>query len=356
MKHDPTDDRRPGEARRQLEEFFRDERRLALAEAPGFDELAAYVEGRLDPEARALLEERLAADAVLSQEVDDLRALHAQMAGPARPAARPFPLRLAPWLAAAAALAALVFWLRPTQRGPDVAGASPSAPAPVATLADGGRHVALFADGRVGGLPPLDGRTQSAVAAALRGSLPAPAGLLPLRSGPGTLMGSAPPAAFAPLAPLATRVGSLRPTFRWSAHPLAHTYEVAVFDQELRRQLGSGVVAGTEWTPATPLRRGRTYLWQVTALTGRGRVTAPAPPAPEARFEVAAPAVLAEVEGRRAAAPASHLVAVVAFVEAGLLDDAGGELGALEAENPGSPEVARLRAALLALRSAKPPR
>ena len=141
-----------------------------------------------------------------------------------------------------------------------------------------------------------------------------------------------------------------RPTFRWSAHPDARRYEVAVFDQDLRRQLASGPVEGTDWTPAKPLARGRTYLWQVTALAGRERVTAPAPPAPEARFEVASSAVLAEVEHERAQAPTSHLVAALAFVQAGLLDDAEDELRALAADNPGSPEVTRLREALRTLR------
>ena len=63
---------------------------------------------------------------------------------------------------------------------------------------------------------------------------------------------------------------------------------------------------------------------------------------------------LAEVEARRAQAPASHLVSVIALVEAGLLDDADAELGALAADNPGSPEVARLRESLARLRPARP--
>jgi hypothetical protein len=123
-----------------------------------------------------------------------------------------------------------------------------------------------------------------------------------------------------------------------------------VFDQDLQRQLASGPITGTEWTPSTALARGRTYLWQVTALAGGERVTAPAPPAPEARFEVAGADVMAAVEKRRAQAPGSHLVAALALVEAGLLDDAEAELGALAADNPGSPEVARLRESLAALR------
>ena len=40
--------------KRQLEEFFRDEIRLSRAEAPSFDDLAAYVEDRLDSEQRRI--------------------------------------------------------------------------------------------------------------------------------------------------------------------------------------------------------------------------------------------------------------------------------------------------------------
>ena len=324
--------------KRQLEEFFRDELRLSRAEAPSFDELAAYVEGRLDPEDRALLEERLAADPVLRQEADDLRALHAQMARP-RWRAMVRPIHFAALAAAATiAAAAVILWHPPAEETRPVA--SPS-PALVATLNDGD-------------LSHLDPAMRDAVAAARRGSLPAPQGLEGLASGHATLMGPEAAATFAPRSPLGTRVGADRPTFQWTAHPTAHTYEVAVFDSDLQKELASGPIATTEWTPPTPLARGRIYVWQVTALAGGQRVTAPAPPAPEARFAVAGAEVMAEVEKKRAQAPGSHLVAVLALVEAGLLDDAEVELAALAADNPGSPEVARVRESLAALRPAKP--
>lgn len=348
MKRDPND-------KRQLEEFFRGELRLSRAEAPSFDDLAAYVEGRLDPEERALLEERIAADATLRQEVDDLRALHAQMARPRRAAIRSLPLRVAV-LAAAAAVAAVAvtLWRRPAE---DVSRPGGTVITPfqalMPVLKDGELQLAVAADGAVSGLSSLDPTMREAVTVALRGALPVPQGIEALQSGPATLMGTQTTAAFAPQSPLGTRVGTDRPTFRWAPHPEARTYEVAVFDPDLQKQLASGPVAGTEWTPTKALPRGRTYLWQVTALAGGERVTAPAPPAPEARFEVTGPAVLADVEKRRVQAPRSHLVATIAFVQAGLLDDAEAELRALAGDNPGSPEVARLRESLAALRQVK---
>ena len=323
--------------KRQLEEFFRDEIRLSRAEAPSFDDLAAYVEDRLDSEQRALFEERMDSDPVLRQEVEDLRALQTQMARARQVRARRLPFAA---LAAAAAIAAaaVILWRRPPLEPPPVA--SPS-PVVAATLTDGD-------------LSRLDPAMRDAVAAARRGTLPAPRGLDALTSGPATLMGAETPAAFGPRSPLGTRVSADAPTLRWSAYPGATTYEVAVFDQDLRKQLASGPVAATEWTPAKPLARGRTYLWQVTALAGGRRITAPAPPAPEARFEVAGAEVLATVEARRAQAAASHLVAVIALVEAGLLDEAEAEVAALAVDNPGSPEVDRLRESLAALRQVRP--
>ena len=342
MKRDPEGDRR------RLEAFFRDELRLGSAESPSFDDVAAYVEDRLDPEERGALEERMAGDPTLRQEVEDLRALGVQMLR-SRPAAtwrQPFALA---GLAAAAAVAAVAFWLgTPRERRPVENGSRSSlAAAPLVTLKDGDLRVALSSDGVVSGLPAVDPELRDAIAGALRGALPAPQGLEALRSGPLTLLGG--PGGATPLAPerpVGTRVASDRPGFRWSAHPDARSYEVSVFDQDLQKRAGSGPITGTDWTPERPLPRGHTYLWQVTALTPGGRVTAPAPPAAEARFEVVDPAVLAELERRRAGARGSRLLAAVVFIEAGLLDDADAELQALAADNPGSPQVARLFEAL----------
>jgi hypothetical protein len=348
MKHDPGDDRQI------LEGFFRDELRKSGAEAPSFDDLAAYVEGGLSSEERTALEERLAGDPVLRQEVDDLRELHVQMVRPRLAAVS----RRRPWafagLAAAAAVAAVAFWLQPGPgRQPPGGDASPVPPSPtsIAVLRDGAARLVLSADGSVSGLPTQDPALRTAVVGAFHGLLPAPQGLAPLQTGRSTLMGgSEGPPAFAPQAPLGTRVATDRPTFRWGRHPQARSYEVTVYDQDLEKQAASGPVAGTEWQPARPLKPGRMYLWQVAAQTSHGRVTVPAPPEPEARFEVAARELLADVERRRSAAPGSHLVGGLVLVEAGLLDDAEVELDALAAENPGSPQVAGLRESLRALR------
>jgi hypothetical protein len=328
--------------RKQLEGFFRDELRAAEAEAPSFDDLAAYVDGRLSPAESADLEQRIAGDEVVRREVELLRELRVEMAR-----TRVAPARRA-WvwtgLAAAASVAAVASLVL-LKRG---AGPSPApAPSPIALVAavsDGDRKVMLTEEGGLVGLGEVDADLRAAVASALRGQVAEPAGLAALRPGRSALMGTASGTpVFGPLAPVGLRVSNGRPTFLWSPHPEAVAYDVKVFDQDFREQAAGADIRGTEWQPPRPLAPGVIYLWQVTARTGHGRVSAPVPPRPEARFEVADEALLAQVGRRRSAAPSSHLVAAIAFLEAGLLDDADSELQALAAANPDSARVAALR-------------
>jgi hypothetical protein len=262
---------------------------------------------------------------------------------------------LASGAAAAAAAAVFVLWTRPS---PDASRevAPPLTVKPVlATLQDAGGPWVLGGDGSLSRSTDLDPRARQGIVAALRdGVLPSPGGLTALTGESGALLGPASSAAFAVLSPVGTRVLSDRPTFRWTARPGAASYEVAVFDTDLHRQAASGALTATEWMPPRSLGRGRTYLWQVTARGEGGRSTSPAPPAPEARFEVATAALVAEVEGRRAVAPASHLLGAVVLTEAGLLDDARAELDLLAAQNPASPEIERLLETQAARRRSSP--
>lgn len=345
-----TDER--DEGRRRLEGYFRDELAAAAVESPSYEELVAYVEGRLAAAERAELEERIAGDDVVRREVELLRELHDQMTRPAKAAP---PRRSRTWaaLAAAASIAAVATWLA-VKPGPPPGGGTPGttpSAAPLAALSDGGERIVLSADGAVGGLPGVAPDLRDAAAAALRGALPVGPDLSRLRGGTSSLMGGREGRpSLAPERPVGTRVASPRPTFRWTRLPGATTYDVRVFDQDLREQATGRGLAGTEWQPARPIAPGGVYLWQVTAHTPRGPVIAPAPPQPEARFEVADDALVARVARRRQGAPGSHLVALIAFVEAGLLDDAESELQVLATENPGAPEVQRLRDRLGAMR------
>jgi hypothetical protein len=342
-----------------LARSFRESLLSAEAEAPSFEDVAAYVDGRLDGEARAAFEERLHEDPLLQAEVADLEALRREMAQPRRPAAATVPSWT--YLAAAAVLVAAVAAFLATREPRDTrsatGGSAPPAatapagePAVVATVRDGAGSVELRTDGSLRG-PRVPEALAPRVARALRdGALTVPALRPDLAVAPVTAMGpsSATPVRFAPVGPLSTLVRSDRPTLRWSAHPRARSYQVSVFDLDLEPVASSGAITATEWTPGTALRRGQTYLWQVRATTAAGSETVPAPPAPEARFHVASASAVATVEP--AVASGSALVAGVALAEAGFLEEAERRFDALAADNPESAEVQRIRAALATAR------
>jgi hypothetical protein len=105
----------------------------------------------------------------------------------------------------------------------------------------------------------------------------------------------------------------------------------------------SGRIVATEWQTDTPLPRGVTLLWQVRAwLAGGEMVSAPAPPAPPARFVIVPQSVATRLEQLRLSPQNSHLLAAAIAAHEGLGDEAAKELQLLAAENPGSPLVAKL--------------
>jgi hypothetical protein len=320
-----------------LARSFRESLLVAETEAPSFEDVSAYVDGRLTGEALALFEERLSDDPLLQAEVHDLRALREEMARPRRTGVAAWP-----YLAAAAALLAavaglLVVYAKPrttTLSGPiarratpDGATAGGNAPAVVAAVHDGPGSIELRTDGTLRGVPVPEELTPSIVRALRDGAVAVPPLRADLAVSRVTAMGSssAAVARFAPVAPLSTLVRSDRPTHRWSA-----------------------AIKATEWTPAAPLRRSRTYLWQVRAVLPAGSETVPAPPEAEARFHVASAAAAGRVDA--ALASGSALAAGVALAEGGFLDEAAARFDGLAEANPGSPEVERLRAALAASR------
>lgn len=324
----------------RLARTFQDSLSAAAAEAPSFEDVAAYVEGRLQGAERGLFEERMAGDPFLRAEVQDLRDLRTEMAVTR---SRPAWTGLAAAAVLVAALAGAYAWSRRAPEGPETAsGPAPNpAPAIVARLQDQAGAITLRADGSLEGmtLPPHLAKT---VGDALRtGRMDVPALRADLAVAPVTAMGAGgASAAFEPVAPLTTIVRSDRPTFRFTALPRARAYVVAVYDLELERVAASPRLRTTEWAPERPLPRGRTYVWQVEAETPEGPVTVPAPPAAEARFHVATAEAAAQVEA--AVASGSHLAAGVALAEAGFRQEAVEQFERLAALNPQSGEAKKL--------------
>jgi hypothetical protein len=83
---------------------------------------------------------------------------------------------------------------------------------------------------------------------------------------------------FALLGPVGKTISETRPEFSWQPLPGAIRYSVAIVDARLHPVQRSPALRTTVWRPRRPLRRGRTYLWQVTAtLRGGTKVVASAP-------------------------------------------------------------------------------
>jgi hypothetical protein len=91
---------------------------------------------------------------------------------------------------------------------------------------------------------------------------------------------------FALLSPFGEAVSETRPQFSWQPLAGAAHYSVVIVDEGLHPVQRSHALRTTVWKPRRPLRRGHTYLWQVTAtLRGGTKVVASEPS--EARLTIA---------------------------------------------------------------------
>ncbi len=339
---------------------------------PDVDELMAFADGALDHARMLALRTHVDACDVCAQDVADFAQLRMERTGASAAAASPAPSANASgspavarasstpiWMRAAAAVLLVgvsggIWWLSRSSdtapaesvaRGPE-SSAPADAPAPETArgvvLTDG--VVSLLADGSVRGLERSDPGDRARVEAMFRdGRLPASPDDRGLRPPPSVLMGGdAPAAALKLVAPVGVVVEGDRPAFAWTAVPGATAYRVSVYDTQLALQLESGAVTATTWTPATPLRRGAVYLWQVEAETPAGVVRAPGPDAPEARFRVIKAEDAEALRALAAARPASRLTLAARYAALGLHQAAAREFEALAAANRGSALAASL--------------
>jgi len=94
---------------------------------------------------------------------------------------------------------------------------------------------------------------------------------------------------FALLGPFGDEVTDDRPEFAWQPLAGASKYSIIIVDEGLR-PIAHTRLKTTTWRPKKPLRRGRGYLWQVTAILKNGtKVMATGPTSPEARIRITAP-------------------------------------------------------------------
>jgi hypothetical protein len=94
---------------------------------------------------------------------------------------------------------------------------------------------------------------------------------------------------FALLGPFGNEISDDRPEFAWQPLEGATKYSIIIVDEGLR-PIAHTRLKTTTWRPKKPLRRGRTYLWQVTAILKNGtKVMASGPTSHEARIHIGAP-------------------------------------------------------------------
>jgi anti-sigma factor RsiW len=109
----------------------------------------------------------------------------------------------------------------------------------------------------------------------LRGRTPSPSGALQANTG------------FSLLGPFGESISETRPEFSWQPLPGAIRYSVVIVDVGLHPVQRSPSLRKTVWRPRRPLRRGRTYLWQVTAtLRGGSKVVASEPSTSETLLQI----------------------------------------------------------------------
>ena len=353
--------------RRAFAELARGEHPTAAVtpeQFPGadYETLCAYLDGTLDETDREILEGDLRNHPALRAQLNALRQLRAQDDAEALPSA-PGNVVLFPalprWfrIAGTLAAAALLMTVAVLTSGSWMVNSSTRERSPLnARLHDAGQTRPAFV---LLALPEVAGDLRPMVSDAINsGTLPAAPALAALRPKGGTLLAEEPasgtvkgprgsPAAgvFALRTPVGMVVRETSPALRWQVGDPALEYRVVAMpilgNGEAVRSPALRVPAGARelaWTPPAPLERGETYEWQAQALAPDGSVRdrQPAPPQPEARFQVldaAADAALNRLESHQ---PRAHLPLAVAYTRAGLLEDAARELRALAADNPKS--------------------
>jgi len=178
-----------------------------------------------------------------------------------------------------------------------------------------------------------------------------PAELNALIGKPSILLGgSASETSFALLTPVGTFVENAKPLFRWQPLSGASRYQVTVVDSKLREVLQSPEIGQTSWKSGRALQRGEVYRWQVTAFRDSGQIVAPAPPAPEARFEIIHQSQADELSKQRLAQASNHFALGCAYANAGVLDEAESELRLVPQSDANYPLAQKFLADVKALR------
>lgn len=267
-----------------------------LDEHPTYEMIEQIVDGTADDVTREIVESHAEVCPTCDAELRDLREFaHA-------PPPKAFPLR---WLAVAALLivAIGIAIVIATQRGP-VIDNTPIKRAPVTSGY---------------GWADWDHAVRDATS---RLTIERPGILHELRP-PGQVLRGTDQTSRTAMSPAGMVIETTTPIFTWTAKP--GQYVVSVYDG-VERVMQSGVIRTPEWRITNPLRRGRTYTWQVEVRRRGGVEIIPAPPAAPALFHVLDEQDAATLAEARRQFPGDHLLQGVLYARMGLQQQAVEEL------------------------------
>jgi predicted anti-sigma-YlaC factor YlaD len=304
-----------------------------------YEDLEAYLAGRLPSARLKHCGTHLDSCEACRAELEDLRTFKSDLAGFARtePNRRErqrgrrrrgltLPLAAAVATIVVAGIAAVLWWgrERPHTNKTSVAVTVTHSVAPVPAAGIQTRDTRLADE-----IAALPADVRPAVSDAIQqGKLRFPTDLSQFRERAQTLSGARDAnTGFALLDPVGEAIAETRPELRWQPLAGAIRYSVAIVDAGLHPVQRSPALRTTGWRPRRPLRRGRTYLWQVTAtLRGGSTVVASGPLFPEALLRIIPSKLADELAQFRHGHEEAHLVLGALYAQAGMLTDSAAEL------------------------------
>ena len=280
--------------------------------------------------------------------------------------------RVAAVVSCAVILILLAVWLlrtTPTENkeqvwNPGNQGSPVSSPAPTQqtspdtqfalVINDGNQKITVDKTGTLAGLEQLPLSTQRKIRAALQtGKLERSPALAQVASQSSTLLSKPDNALqFRLISPLGQVVRSEQPILRWHSLDGALSYQVVVTDADLNEVVASPSLNTTDWRVSMPLKAGKIYSWQVTALKDGAKITSPVLPAPQAKFKTIDRSTSELLLKAERAYPDSHLTLGILYADAGLLDEAEQQLRLFMSNSPRADIAQKLLQNITAIRTA----
>src|SRR5262245_41601385 len=214
------------------------------------------------------------------------------------------------------------------------------------SLRDGGKQISLDDTGALMGLGDLPASTRRLVKETLSsGEIQRPAALdnLSVEKGGVTRSNFTVQPSLKLISPGQVVIIENKPVFKWEPLKGALGYKVYIASRANWDGLSSPTLTPTtlEWTPPTPLRRGETYTWVVSAITEEGELTVPASSEPERKFKVLSERGFSDLI-RLKQQTSSRLALGLFYARSGLVYEAEKEFQLLAAENADSTLAAKL--------------